>query len=38
MVFHLLASAVVGGFELWTTDGNVATLAVELGVAFRAAS
>jgi predicted nucleic acid-binding protein len=34
---HLLASAVVGGLELWTTDANAATLAAELGVAFRAA-
>jgi hypothetical protein len=35
---HLLASAVVGGLELWTADADAAALAAELGVAFRAGS
>jgi hypothetical protein len=34
---HLLASAVVSGLGFWTTDAKAATLAAELGVAFRAA-
>jgi predicted nucleic acid-binding protein len=35
---HLLASAMVGGLELWTADVNAAALAAELGVALRAGS
>lgn len=31
---HLLASAVVDGFEFWTADANTAALAAELGVGF----
>jgi predicted nucleic acid-binding protein len=31
---HLLASALVGGFELWTADSSLASLAAELGVMY----
>jgi predicted nucleic acid-binding protein len=33
---HLLASAVVGRFQLWTADARFSALAVELGVAYQA--
>ncbi len=32
---HLLASALVGGVRLWTVDGPLATIADELGIAYR---
>jgi hypothetical protein len=32
---HLLASALVGRLQLWTTDPALATLAKELGIAYR---
>lgn len=32
---HLLASALVGGFELWTADPRFAAVAYEFGVAYR---
>jgi predicted nucleic acid-binding protein len=32
---HLLAAALVGGFELWTADPRLAALALELGIAHR---
>lgn len=32
---HLLASAVVGGFQLWTADSRFADVATELGVAYK---
>ncbi len=32
---HLLASALVGGVRLWTTDGPLDALADELGIAYR---
>ena len=35
---HLLASAVVGGLELWTADQDFASVAAELRIAFKAAS
>ena len=31
---HLLASALVGRLQLWTTDPRLATLAKELGIAY----
>ena len=31
---HLLASALVGGVQLWSTDPALAALARELGVAY----
>jgi predicted nucleic acid-binding protein len=31
---HLLASALVGRLKLWTADPRLATLAVELGIAY----
>lgn len=31
---HLLASALVGGLKLWTTDPRLMTLATELGVSY----
>jgi hypothetical protein len=34
---HLLASAIVGRFSLWTADGPLATLARELAVEHRLA-
>jgi predicted nucleic acid-binding protein len=34
---HLLASALVGGVQLWTADGPLATIADELGIAYRVA-
>ncbi len=33
---HLLASALVGRLELWTTDSPLATVATELGIAYQA--
>jgi predicted nucleic acid-binding protein len=33
---HLLASAVVGRFQLWTADPRFSALAAELGVAYQA--
>ncbi|MGE3842971.1 MAG: type II toxin-antitoxin system VapC family toxin [Vicinamibacterales bacterium] len=32
---HLLASALVGGVQLWTADGPLGTIADELGIAYR---
>lgn len=32
---HLLASALVGGVQLWTADGPLRTIAEELGIAYR---
>jgi predicted nucleic acid-binding protein len=32
---HLLASALVGRFQLWTADENLAAIAKELGVAYK---
>ncbi|MCC6164441.1 MAG: PIN domain-containing protein [Acidobacteria bacterium] len=32
---HLLASALVGGVRLWTVDGPLATIADDLGIAYR---
>ena len=32
---HLLASALVGGLRLWTTDPALAALAKELDIAYR---
>lgn len=34
---HLLASALVGGLQLWTADAPLAAVAEELGIAWRAA-
>jgi predicted nucleic acid-binding protein len=31
---HLLASALVGGVQLWTADGPLAAIADELGIAY----
>jgi len=31
---HLLASAIVGGLQLWTADTSLNTLAQELGIAY----
>lgn len=33
---HLMASAIVGLFKLWTADQPLAALAAELGIAYRA--
>jgi predicted nucleic acid-binding protein len=35
---HLLASAVVGGFRLWTADRGLASAAEQLGIAYDLAS
>jgi predicted nucleic acid-binding protein len=32
---HLLASALVGGVQLWTADGPLGAIADELGIAYR---
>ena len=32
---HLLASALVGGAQLWTADGPLGAIADELGIAYR---
>lgn len=32
---HLLASALVGGVQLWTTDAPLRVIAEELGIAYR---
>jgi predicted nucleic acid-binding protein len=32
---HLLASALVGRLKLWTTDSPLATVATELGIAYK---
>src|SRR5688572_4520592 len=32
---HLLASALVGGVQLWTADGSLGAIADELGIAYR---
>ena len=32
---HLLASAIIGQYQLWTADSKLGALADELGVAFR---
>jgi predicted nucleic acid-binding protein len=32
---HLLASALVGGVQLWTADGPLRTIADEFGIAYR---
>lgn len=32
---HLLASALVGGVQLWTADAPLGTIADELGIAYR---
>jgi predicted nucleic acid-binding protein len=32
---HLLASAIVGGMQMWTADPRFATIANELGVAYQ---
>ena len=34
---HLLASALVGGLQLWTADAPLTAIAEELGIAWRAA-
>ena len=34
---HLLASAIVGGFRLWTADPRLAAVAAEFGVDYRMA-
>ena len=35
---HLLASALVGGVQLWTADGPLGAVADELGIAYRVSS
>jgi hypothetical protein len=32
---HLLASALVGGVQLWTAHGSLGAIADELGIAYR---